>query len=275
MSNDLIPTQQEMSIIKELSQYAIESKFFEKLGGKSGIFTIMMYAKELGIPPMQALFGGMHNVQGKIEVAPVQMNAMIRQAGHRIDIVKHDNNICTLKGTRKGSGEILSVSFTINDAKIAGIYKEGGSWTKYPQDMLWARAMSRLGRRLFPDVIGSMYVEGEVDESIEVNGACDSTIAVEGSEEKAEVVETPEEKAEVVETPEEKEDITVEKSAELISKFVGLENDEQLKGYISWCKSKTKSSLTDITNKCIDKKEKFIDYFTEWKSKQSQTSTEN
>lgn len=265
MSNDLIPTQQEMSIIKELSQYAIESKFFEKLGGKSGIFTIMMYAKELGIPPMQALFGGMHNVQGKIEVAPVQMNAMIRQAGHRIDIVKHDNNICTLKGTRKGSGEILSVSFTINDAKIAGIYKEGGSWTKYPQDMLWARAMSRLGRRLFPDVIGSMYVEGEVDESIEVNGACDSTIAVEGSEEKAEVVETPEEK----------EDITVEKSAELISKFVGLENDEQLKGYISWCKSKTKSSLTDITNKCIDKKEKFIDYFTEWKSKQSQTSTEN
>lgn len=263
MSNDLVPTEVEMKTIEKLSKYALESKFFEKLGGQSGIFSIMMYAKELGIPPMLALFGGMHNVQGKIEIAPVTMNAMIRKAGHKLEILKHDNTMCVIKGTRReDASQHVTVTYTIADAKAAGIWKEGGGWTKYPQDMLFARTIARIGRRLFPDVIGAMYVEGEISD--EVEAISQETVTVEANEEKAEVVEIAEEK----------EDITVEKSAELISKFIGLENNDQLKDYISWCKSKTKSSLTDITNKCIDKKEKFIDYFTEWKSKQSQTSTE-
>jgi hypothetical protein len=40
----------------------------------------------------------------------------------------------------------------MNDAKLAGL---AGSTTykKYPKDMLWARAVSQLGRRLFADVL--------------------------------------------------------------------------------------------------------------------------
>jgi hypothetical protein len=164
MSNDLIPSIDEFAAIEKITKHAYDSKYFEKLGGISGIFSIIMYAKELGIHPMQALFGGMQNVLGKIQVAPVQMNAMIRRAGHRIDIIECTDKLCTLKGTRAGTDETATVTYTIEMARKAGNVKAGGGYEKYAEDMLWARAMSRLARRLFPDVIGPMYVEGEIDE---------------------------------------------------------------------------------------------------------------
>lgn len=163
MSNDLIPSTEEFLAIERISKHAFASKYFDKLGGLSGIFSIITYAKELGIHPMQALFGGMQNVLGKIQVAPVQMNAMIRRAGHRIDMIECTDKVCTLKGTRSGTDETATVSYTFEMAKKAGLVKAGGGYEKYAEDMLWARAMSRLARRLFPDVIGPMYVEGEIE----------------------------------------------------------------------------------------------------------------
>lgn len=250
MSNDLIPSQQEIQNIEKMAKYALDSKFFEKMGGMAGIFSIMMYAKELGLNPMTSLFGGMNNVQGKIEIAAVMMNAMIRRAGHRIDILESSNEKCTLKGTRKESGETAQITFTINDAKVAGIFKAGGGWEKYTSDMLFARAISRLARRLFPDVIGSMYVEGEISDSQE-DKVETTTVNIEA------------------EQVEDKPDITVERSAELISQFIGIENSQLLKEYISSCMSRTKNSLSETTNKWIEKKEKFIEYFNAWKDKQN------
>ena len=257
MANDLIPSQEEMHVMERLAKYALESKFFEKLGGISGIFSIMMYAKDLGLNPMQCLFSGMHNVQGKIEIAPVQMNAMIRRAGHRLDILEQDNQKCTIKGTRKESGETCTVTFTIMDAKTAGIFKEGSGWTKYPSDMLFARTMSRLGRRLFPDVIGNMYVEGEVEEDTVHDYS--KTVSVDPIQEDEYVAEV-------------KQDITVEKSAEILSQFIKVENDESLRKYISSCMERAKSPLSEVTNKWVEKKEKFIEYYNAWKTKQAFTT---
>jgi len=92
------------------------------------------------------------------------MNKMIRQAGHKLDILKSSSVECSIKGERSDTGETYTADFTIEDAKKAGIYKEGGGWTKYPADMLFARALSRLARRLFADVISTACVEGEISQ---------------------------------------------------------------------------------------------------------------
>ncbi len=60
----------------------------------------------------------------------------------------------TVTGVRADTGTATQVSFTIQDAKTAGLLdKKGSSWSRYPADMLWARAVSRLARVAFPDVL--------------------------------------------------------------------------------------------------------------------------
>lgn len=163
MNNSLIPVNEEIKALDMMATAANDSKFFSSLNGKAGIFSIMLYARELGLPPMQCIMGGMHNIQGKITISAQLMNAMIRKAGHKLEIDSNELR-CIINGIRKDNGESCKVSFTVEDAKKAGIYKEGGGWAKYPSDMCFARALSRLARRLFSDVIGTAYVEGEIEE---------------------------------------------------------------------------------------------------------------
>ncbi len=170
MSNDLqlIPTKDEMQTYERIADQASKSGFFGKLGGTAGIFSIALYARELGQPPMQMLCGGMHNIMGKIEIAPVTMNAMIRKAGHVLQIIESSDTKCTIKGVRSDSKEEYTCTYSIDDAKRAGLFKAGSGWEKFPSDMLFARCLSRIARRLFPDVIGPSYVEGEIKETAEV-----------------------------------------------------------------------------------------------------------
>ena len=161
--NSLIPTTDEMNIVQSMAKRAVESKYFQALGGESGLAMIMLYARDLNIPLTQAIFGGMHSIQGKITISANMMNNLIRKAGHRLEIIENSNNQCTIKGTRRDTGDSCTCGFSIADAKLAGVYKAGGSWDKYPSDMCFARAISRLARRLFPDIIGPSYVEGELD----------------------------------------------------------------------------------------------------------------
>ncbi len=131
--------------------------------GHEGIFAIVAKAKSLNVDPLDALNGGLYSVQGKVEMASQMMNLLIRQAGHSVrKDPRSDDNICILHGKRADNGDEWCESFSIEEARRAGIYKEHGTWGKYPRDMLFARALSRLARQLYPDVIKGCYVEGEI-----------------------------------------------------------------------------------------------------------------
>jgi hypothetical protein len=56
----------------------------------------------------------------------------------------------------------MTCSFSLSEAKRAGL--TGAVWQKYQEDMLFWRALSRLARQLFPDVIKGCYVQGEIQE---------------------------------------------------------------------------------------------------------------
>lgn len=161
----LIPSEHEWQVYQIMSNDASQSGLYNGVGGQKQILMIMLAARELGISPMSALNGGIHCIKGKIEISARLMGAMIRQAGHSISVKQLDNSTCTLDGKRKDNGDMCSVTFTLQEAKQAGLYKEGSNWSKFTQDMLYARALSRLARRLFPDVIGIGYIEGEIQEA--------------------------------------------------------------------------------------------------------------
>ena len=65
----------------------------------------------------------------------------------------------TFKHPQGGS---LTVEWTIEMAKQAGLYREGSGWTKYPEDMLRARVISRAVRSIYPACILGHYATEEV-----------------------------------------------------------------------------------------------------------------
>ena len=137
-----------------------------------GIFAIIQTAKSLNIDPIQALQGGLGIINGKVEMSARMMASLIRSKKHSITRDNKSNDeICILHGKRVDTKDCWTESFSIDEAKKAGIYRN--VWITYPRDMLYARALSRLARQLFPDIIGNSYVEGEIkdDPNIINNGS--------------------------------------------------------------------------------------------------------
>jgi len=160
----------ELKNTKEACKLLMQEKHYETLG-PAGIFAIMETAKSLGVDPRQALGGGLYYVRGKVEMSARMMNALIRSKKHSITRDKRsDDTICILHGKRADNGDMWSESFSLEEAKRAGLVKANGPWVNFTRDMLFARALSRLARQLFPDIIGNCYVEGEISLDPNIKG---------------------------------------------------------------------------------------------------------
>lgn len=161
------PTLQEMTMIGTIAKHAQASGLYAGIGAESKIFMILMAAHELGIQPLVALNGGLYIVKGKVEISARMMNSKIRQAGHYLDIDTQKEK-CIIKAKRKDTGEEHEEIFTWEMAQRAGL-TGGDNWKKYSEDMLFARCMSRVARKIFPDVISTAYVQGEIGGPINEN----------------------------------------------------------------------------------------------------------
>lgn len=157
---------EDLSNTQKMCNALMQTPHYKKMGAE-GIFAIVQKAKALKLNPMDALNGGMYCVQGKVEMASNMMIQLVRQAGHSVTKDRRsDDTACILHGKRKDNGDTWTESFSITDAKRAGIYKN--TWEKFPRNMLFARALSNLARQLFPDVLGGCYVEGEIAQAPEI-----------------------------------------------------------------------------------------------------------
>jgi hypothetical protein len=168
-----VPTESELKSYRIIAEVAAANPHWKKQGGSGSIesvvanlLSIMLLARELGLSPIQAISGGINNVNGKFEISARNMNLLIRKFGHTLKVKNSTNEICTIYGKRKDTGEEMEVSYHIEEAKRSGLVKPNSAWEKVPSDMLFARVISRLARRLFADCIGGCYIEGELDEAI-------------------------------------------------------------------------------------------------------------
>jgi hypothetical protein len=160
-----MPNAQELMVYQTWAKNAVDSQMYRGVGKESAIMMIMLAAREYGIGPAQALNGGLHIIEGKVELSARVMSALIRRSKHTLQILESTDQICKIKGTRCDTGETHTVTFTIEMAQKAGLIKEKGGWKRTPEDMLYARCVSRLARQLFSDVIGIGYIEGEISDS--------------------------------------------------------------------------------------------------------------
>lgn len=236
--NEMIKKEEDstMAVVQEtmkLCKMLMETPHYKKLG-QEGIFAIVQKAKSIGVDPLDALNGGFYFVQGKVELTATMMNDLIRRKGHSITKdKKSDDKICILHGKRKDTGDTWSESFSIEDAKLAGIYRN--QWLKYPKDMLFARSLSRLARQLFPDVIKGCYVDGEIAQALE-----------------------PEEVKEKL--PE----LQMWEMEEILRNNIDIPNDENLSEYLEFCRERVNKPFQEVIESWIQNPEPFKNHYKNW-----------
>ena len=269
MKNELmplsnIPSLDEMKALEIIVKHAVDSRYLDKIGGFSGAFAIAIYAREMGIPLMSALFGGVRPVLGKVEIAPQMMNALIRRAGHSIKTIEHSDLVCKMIGKRKDTGEEMPSNFSIEDDKRAQIYK--GAWLTYPKNMVYKSAMSNLAKWLFPDVIGMSYVEGELDEDF-LKEKPQGSIGLVSSEPEATQVEIIDSKP-----PEMTLDDFVAKMNAIVPSFTG---HPRLMEYIEFKSSQSKNppKFSRVCEQALNIGDRFVKGFEDWLKAQAELET--
>ncbi len=122
---------------------------------------IMLKGHELGLA-LSASFEFVQVVEGKPALSPRGALALIitspLNAGVKIEDLADKNGIPT--GCRvwmkRSNGFEYTVTWTMEDAKRAGLVKSGSGWEKYPAQMLKWRAVGFCADVVFPDVIGGL-----------------------------------------------------------------------------------------------------------------------
>jgi hypothetical protein len=252
---NIVPYQNDFNVIKSIATTAHASGLYNTVGGEAKILMILLAAQDLGIKPTVALNGGIWNIQGKIEISARLMTSMIRKAGHSISIKQCDSKACIMVGKRADNGDTMEASFTLEDAQKAGLSGRD-VWKKYAEDMLYSRCISRLARRLFADVIGTAYVEGEIRDMDTIN-------IVPGEKESGCGLDYVEEKVNEKEENRILNDFIAQYPHEVI---------ENIETYLAVLRDNWKKPLSYVIERCRDH-EKFMAGFSNWKIKNNRQET--
>lgn len=139
-----------------LAQKIASTEFVPKglRGSPEKVLAAMLTGNEMGIGPMQAL-SKIHVIDGKPGAASELMRALILRDGHDFWVEESSHTRVTVGIRRKGSTRDQMFTWTLDDAKRAGV---GGKdvWRKYPRAMLLARATAEAARAVCPDSIAGM-----------------------------------------------------------------------------------------------------------------------
>lgn len=130
------------------------------------VYALMQYGAELGIGALQTL-QAFYIVEGRISASAEFQRSQVLRAGHILFPKELSADKCVIYGRRADNPEIeMTFTWTISDAKRAGVVKPSSAWEKYPQAMNLARATSVVCRAIFPDVLaGISHTPEELEES--------------------------------------------------------------------------------------------------------------
>jgi len=218
-----------LDVVLRKAEILLKSGMLPKeLNTKEKIAVIIMKAKELNMPPLEAI-SHLYVVNQKVAIDSAGMLALILRSGLAKKIqFGGDGTSAWCEMERKDGVISFKYTFTIEDAKRAGLLNKE-SWQKYTKELLVARAISGCARKVFPDVVGGLYTVEELggeevpELPIELVPEVEETesagvVKAEQSGEEAVVVFEPEvvEKKEEISVAEEKKETSEKKKQETV-----------------------------------------------------------
>lgn len=157
---------QTMAELKDFAKIAADSHFFGAETPQQALI-IAMTGRDLGFSYTQAL-RAFHVIKGKPSLSADGMVAVCLQHREVCEFfrpVEQTTTRSTWETKRVGDTEVRRASFTIEDAKAAGLFENPGQmWRKYPQRMLSARAKAFLARDVYTELVMGLYDPDELGE---------------------------------------------------------------------------------------------------------------
>lgn len=137
-------------------------------------FAKIMFGFELGLSPMYSM-QHVNIIKGKMTLDAGGVASLIDQSTiYNYKIISLTDSACEISFTK--NNELLgTIKWTVEDAKKANLYKEGGAWAKYTKDLLFARAITAGARRYTPGIFGgSIYTPEELQTETEASFTIES-----------------------------------------------------------------------------------------------------
>jgi hypothetical protein len=161
MDNKLA-VKQEMSIM-DIGKVFKESGYFKDIQSEAQAIVKIMAGRENGFDPFASMTG-ISIIQGKPEIGAGLIAQAVKRSGRYNYRVKTlTNELCEIEFFEDKIGMIGISSFSMADAKAAGLAGKGDMYSKYARNMLFSRAMSNGQSWFCPDVFQCrMYAEGEI-----------------------------------------------------------------------------------------------------------------
>lgn len=144
------------------AEIAIASDNYKDLSNKEQAVIRILAGRELGLGVVASL-QGLYVIEGKVSMGSALVASLIKSSNKYVyRELEHTDDVCVLAFFENGE-QIGVSSFSMADAEQAGITRGGSGWSKYPKNMLFARALTNGARFYCPDVFhGAVYTPEEL-----------------------------------------------------------------------------------------------------------------
>ena len=137
-------------------------------GKPQDVLVCVQWGYEMGLAPMQALqniavINGKPSVYGDAAMALVQASPVCEDVEEYFEDEGTPNPVAVCVAKRKGRKPV-TVRFSVEDAKRAGLWGKQGPWSAYPKRMMQMRARGFALRDAFPDVLKGMITAEEAQD---------------------------------------------------------------------------------------------------------------
>ena len=171
-------THEALELADRLAKSQLIPKNFQ--GRPNDVFVAMLWSRNLGMPIVQglqniAVINGRPSIWGDAALAIVKASGLLESFKETLAGMG-DSMTATCTIVRKNEVEPYTASFSVYDAKLAGLWGKQGPWKQYPKRMLALRARGFALRNAFPDILlGIGIAEEEQDITPAETGSAEPT----------------------------------------------------------------------------------------------------
>lgn len=164
-ADGLVPTtmQEVMDLAELMSKSEMVPKIYQ---GKPGNVTVAILAgSPLGLNPFSAcqsfaVINGTPSLFGDALLGIVKGSGLLSKIS---ETVSENGQVATCFITRRGEDPVCR-TFTMDEAKKAGLLSKQGPWQSYPKRMLQMRARAFALRDVFPDILRGIGIAEEIED---------------------------------------------------------------------------------------------------------------